>query len=168
MAAHADEYGLDAGTGNLAGLFAEEGIRMAGVDQSNEMLKPSCRSKFPLVEKRLGNLMSIPYMDGTFDFVVSSYALHHLTGEQKIYALSEMQRTLKPHGRICIVDLMVDVAELLEAGEKVSAPGKEESELPVYCAERSRMLDWFDRHGYFGFLAYYRATASRQRHGCKS
>ncbi|MGM1020709.1 MAG: hypothetical protein ACQEXV_09205 [Bacillota bacterium] len=33
-----------------------------------------------------------------------------------------MQRTLKPHGRICIVDLMVDVAEL---------------------------LDWFDRHGYF-------------------
>ncbi len=84
-----------------------------------------------------------------FDFVVSSYALHHLIGEQKILALSEMQRTLKPHGRICIVDLMVDVAELLEAGEKVSTPGKEESELPVYCAERSRMLDWFDRHGYF-------------------
>lgn len=35
VAANADEYGLDAGTGtgNLAGLFAEKGIRMAGVDQ---------------------------------------------------------------------------------------------------------------------------------------
>ncbi|WP_025683375.1 hypothetical protein [Paenibacillus sp. 1-49] len=41
VAAHADEYGLDAGTGtgNLEGVFAEKGIRMAGVDQSNEMLK---------------------------------------------------------------------------------------------------------------------------------
>ncbi|MFK4300996.1 ubiquinone/menaquinone biosynthesis C-methylase UbiE [Paenibacillus sp. RC254] len=47
-------------------MFAEKGIRMAGVDQSNGMLK-RCRSKFPQVETRLGNLMSIPYMDGTFD-----------------------------------------------------------------------------------------------------
>lgn len=62
------QVSLDAGTGtgNLAGLFAEKGIRMAGVDQSNGMLK-RCRSKFPQVETRLGNLMSIPYMDGTFD-----------------------------------------------------------------------------------------------------
>ncbi|WP_212734497.1 hypothetical protein [Paenibacillus terrae] len=31
--------------------------------QSNEMVK-RCWSKFPQVEMRLGNLMSIPYMDG--------------------------------------------------------------------------------------------------------
>jgi SAM-dependent methyltransferase len=50
VAAGSGEYGLDAGTGtgNLAGLFAEAGIRMVGVDQSNEMLK-RCRSKFPQV-----------------------------------------------------------------------------------------------------------------------
>ncbi|MFK4300997.1 hypothetical protein ABH892_001096 [Paenibacillus sp. RC254] len=47
------------------------------------------------------------------------------------------------------MDLMVDAAEIPEAGESMSTPDNEESELPVYCAERSRMLDWFDRHGYF-------------------
>ncbi|WP_274365900.1 methyltransferase domain-containing protein [Paenibacillus thermotolerans] len=103
------ERGLDVGTGtgNLAGRLVHEGAVMAGVDQSNEMLK-ECQRKFPEVETKLGNFLALPYLDGKFDFVVSSFALHHLTSEQTLMAIQEMRRVLKPHGRICVADLMID------------------------------------------------------------
>ncbi|WP_028588940.1 MerR family transcriptional regulator [Paenibacillus massiliensis] len=101
------EKGIDmgTGTGNLAGLFAAEGAMMAGIDQSTEMLK-QCRRKFPHIDVRPGNLMRIPFVDGSFDFAVSSYAMHHLADEQKYIALGEICRVLQPHGRICIADVM--------------------------------------------------------------
>ncbi|MFB5679022.1 methyltransferase domain-containing protein [Paenibacillus terreus] len=146
------ERGLDAGTGtgNLAGLFAEAGAFMAGIDQSMEMLK-QCRRKFPQVETRLGNLLSIPYMDGSFDFVASSYALRHLTHEQKQVALSEMKRVLKPHGRICIADLMY--GEEGSPGDglpEIDAAGTvtDSLDMSVYYAHCRELLEWFGRNGY--------------------
>jgi len=103
------ERGLDigTGTGNLAGRLIDEGAVMVGVDQSKEMLKV-CQRKFPKMETKLGNFLALPYLDGKFDFVVSSFALHHLTKDQTLMAIQEMRRVLKPHGRICIADLMID------------------------------------------------------------
>lgn len=97
------EHGLDlgTGTGNLAGKFIEQGIQMSGVDQSKEMLR-HCQRKFPTLDVRLGNFLAIPYLEGEFDFIVSSFAFHHLTDEQQLIALAEMRRVLKPRGRICI------------------------------------------------------------------
>ncbi len=108
----AGEKGLDigTGTGNLAGRLSAEGVMMAGVDQSKEMLL-ACQRKFPEMETKLGNFLALPYLDGKFDFVVSSFALHHLTSDQIPLAFQEMQRVLKPHGRICIADLMMDESQ---------------------------------------------------------
>ncbi|WP_410511964.1 MerR family transcriptional regulator [Paenibacillus sp. BR2-3] len=102
------EKGLDigTGTGNLAGRLMALGAAMAGVDQSKEMLK-QCRLKFPALETKLGNFLALPYMDGRFDFAVSTFAFHHLSENQKMLAIEEMRRVLKPHGRICITDLML-------------------------------------------------------------
>lgn len=101
------EKGLDIGigTGNLAGRLIASGAVMAGVDQSKEMLK-QCKRKFPEMETRLGNFLALPYLDHQFDFVVTSFAFHHLTEDQQVLALEEIRRVLKPHGRICITDLM--------------------------------------------------------------
>ncbi|WP_353682045.1 class I SAM-dependent methyltransferase [Thermobacillus sp.] len=130
------ERGLDigTGTGNLAGLCLEAGAAMAAVDQSKEMLK-ACRRKFPEVETRLGNFLALPYLDGRFDFVVSSFALRHLTGSQMLLAVQEMRRVLKPHGRICIADLMT-------AGES-GACGSSETGLPLPA-----LLDALETNGY--------------------
>ncbi|NIK78892.1 putative AdoMet-dependent methyltransferase [Paenibacillus castaneae] len=130
------ERGLDmgTGTGNLAGKLIAQGARMAGVDQSKEMLK-QCRIKFPHMETKLGNFLAIPYLNGGFDFVVSSFAFHHLTDGQKLLALEEMRRVLKPRGRICITDLMI--AE----GQKA---GYDEPYTKI-----DELISWFESKGYF-------------------
>lgn len=131
------ERGLDigTGTGNLAGLCLDAGAEMAAVDQSKEMLK-ACRRKHPDVETRLGNFLAIPYLDGRFDFVVSSFALRHLSDGQIPLAVQEMRRVLKPHGRICIADLM-------SVGGGEEAPDDAGTGLPLPA-----LLDALEMNGY--------------------
>lgn len=103
----AGEHGLDigTGTGNLAQKLMQYGAHMSGVDQSKEMLR-LCREKLPHMETRLGNFLALPYLKEQFDFVATSFAFHHLSVPQQEMAIDEMQRVLKPRGRICITDIM--------------------------------------------------------------
>lgn len=128
------ERGLDigTGTGNLAGKFLERGCAMSGVDQSREMLR-LCQAKHPAMETRLGNFLALPYVREQFDFVVSSFAFHHLAGEQQQLALEEMDRVLKPSGRIAVADLM-------DAEENAQARSG-------YPSVRA-LSRWFAEHGY--------------------
>ncbi|MET3290306.1 UNVERIFIED_CONTAM: putative AdoMet-dependent methyltransferase [Brevibacillus sp. OAP136] len=147
------EYGLDlgTGTGNLAGLFLHQGIRMAAVDQSREMLR-HCQRKFPSLTAKLGNLLSIPFLDHQFDFLVTSFALHHLTDEQKTVAVAEMKRVLVPHGRICIADLMFADHEKREAYfEGMLRDGKLEQHALLsefHFTNLSVFLPLLEQHGY--------------------
>ena len=104
-----DEVGLDVGTGtgNLAGRLLSCGSTMYAIDQSNEMLT-RCRAKWPHLSTKLGNALSIPYMDNQFHFVATAFAFHHLDEQQQLLALEEMNRVLKPNGRLCITGLMYD------------------------------------------------------------
>lgn len=100
--------GLDVGTGtgNLAGKLQQIGLTMSAIDQSKQMLK-LCAAKYADIELKLGNVLAIPFMDSTFDYVVSSFALHHLTEAQRELAWGEMLRALKPGGVICLADYMM-------------------------------------------------------------
>jgi putative AdoMet-dependent methyltransferase len=147
------ERGLDIGigTGNLSSHFLRAGIKMSGIDQSREMLK-QCSLKHPQIETKLGNFLAIPYLDDQFDFIVTSYALHHLTDEQKLLALEEMRRVLKPHGRICITDLMFESqSKRDEYYQGLRNANKHEIITQIedeYFADRSRLIHWFDEHDY--------------------
>jgi len=48
-----------------------------------------------------GNLVMIPFPNGTFDSAVSTHAVDHL-GKNKAKALSELHRVLKPGGRLLL------------------------------------------------------------------
>ncbi|MGE6230149.1 methyltransferase domain-containing protein [Paenibacillus chitinolyticus] len=134
------ETGLDlgTGTGNLAGLFMERGAIMNGVDQSKEMLR-ICRSKFPGMTAKIGNFLAVPYTDGQFDFVVTSFAFHHLSGRQQKLALNEMARVLKPQGRIAI-------AGFINRNADGGAPAdKHRTDSPAGVLD---FLDWFGPNGF--------------------
>ncbi len=83
---------------------------MAGVDQSWEMLR-RCREKHPQMVTRLGNLLAIPFFDQSFDFVVTSYALHHLERGPEAAGAGGDAPGAEAGGRICIADLMFTTEE---------------------------------------------------------
>jgi SAM-dependent methyltransferase len=103
---------LDVGTG--AGLLAIEAIRrwpdghVTGLDSSAEMLAVAAATAAGLpaaAERRIewtrGHAERLPFDDGTFDLVLSSFAYQlvpHLTT-----ALGEARRVLRPGGRLAFV-----------------------------------------------------------------
>ena len=136
----AGEQGLDVGTGtgNLAGLLTANGARMSAVDQSKEMLG-ICRKKHPLVSAKLGNALALPFADGSFSLIVSAFALHFMNGNQQLLALAEMDRVLKPNGRICLAGLMTEDGTSAEERD----PAKQKRAI-----NRSEMASWLKQRGY--------------------
>ena len=51
-----------------------------------------------------GLAANLPYPDSTFDRVVTSLVIHHLTQDDKRRAFKEMYRVLKPHGELHVLD----------------------------------------------------------------
>ena len=95
---------IGCGTGSLCGELSGE-IEVVGIDQSIEMLFIA-KDRYPAFIGRVGNFLEEPYLTNHFDVVVSSYAFHHLKGEEKLRAIDNMCEYLKDNGRIVIADLM--------------------------------------------------------------
>lgn len=89
---------LDAGCGegNLSILMAKKGARVVGIDISEpniEASKSYANEEGCNVEFLLGDLENLPFADDSFDLVVSSHVLEHLSDFDK--GLREMARVSK-------------------------------------------------------------------------
>ena len=58
------------------------------------------------IDFRVGVIESLPFPDRTFDAVTSSLMMHHLPEHLRVKGLAEIQRVLKPAGRLLIADMM--------------------------------------------------------------
>jgi len=91
---------LDAGcgTGWFSQAAAARGARVTSMDVGSELLKIVAQK---CVSKRvIGDLMKMPFKAKSFDIVVSSEVIEHVTDPRK--AISEMYRVLKPGGILII------------------------------------------------------------------
>lgn len=96
---------LGAGTGALTEKVAPFVRRVIAIDRSPEMLD-AARTRFTSVENaevQEGELESLPIEAATFDLVFLVLVLHYVVDPQR--ALAEAHRTLKPGGRLVIVDM---------------------------------------------------------------
>ena len=101
---------IGCGTGTMA-IVAKRQVgtagRVCGLDASPEMIaraaKKAHRARMD-VEFREGIVESLPYPDGHFDVVTSVLMLHHLPRSAREACAREVQRVLKPGGRVLAVD----------------------------------------------------------------
>ncbi|MBN2077151.1 MAG: methyltransferase domain-containing protein [Dehalococcoidales bacterium] len=96
---------IGAGTGNLSVKFLDIGLMVKAIDPSKKM-REICQSKYPDLKVLRGDFLDIPLPPESIDIIVSSYAFHHLTPDEKEISISLMEKLLKPKGRIVIADLM--------------------------------------------------------------
>ena len=90
------------GTGLVALKVAERASKVYGIDISSPMIEEAKKKK---KEKKINNVefsvedaYALPFDNGMFDTVICCSALHNMVNPEK--ALSEMNRVLKPEGRL--------------------------------------------------------------------
>ena len=85
---------LDVGCGNGFLTYYLEKVfdQVVGLDSSSAMLEIN-----PCQKKVCGSVMALPFDDKSFDIVVESHLLHHLTPETVPVAIREMMRVSKSH-----------------------------------------------------------------------
>lgn len=97
---------LGCGTGQISETVAPFVGRVIAVDRSAGMLKAARRrlARFASVEVRQGELERLPIEDRALDAAVSCLVLHHVAEPSAM--LQEAARTLRPGGRLLIVDML--------------------------------------------------------------
>lgn len=102
---HVLEFG--AGTGNLTEKLLKKGHKVTAIEPSNAMRV--------ILQKKLASNPNIISLDGDFlkfpvpksvDSIVSTYAFHHLTDQEKAEAISIYRNLLKAGGKIIFADTM--------------------------------------------------------------
>jgi ubiquinone/menaquinone biosynthesis C-methylase UbiE len=125
----ADSTVLDvaAGTGHVARGFAPYAQQVVAIDLTPEMLRVGkARADAAGIRNVLfeqGDAASLPYLDGSFDLVVSRFAVHHF--DRPAVQIGEMVRVCRSGGRVAVIDLVVaddQPADVLNEIERLRDP----------------------------------------------
>ena len=98
---------LGFGTGTLSSRLYASGCDIYGQDFSSEMIGIA-RKKMPkahLYEGDFSKGLAEPLLGRKYDFIVSTYALHHLTDDGKVMLIGKLLGLLEDGGKIIIGDV---------------------------------------------------------------
>ncbi len=101
---------LGCGSGQLALPVSSMVKSVTGVDISPRMIE---LLKSKLTQNGIGNvktmtasIQELNFAQGSFDLILSNYALHHLSDDQKQWVVKQGFHWLKPNGRMVFGDMM--------------------------------------------------------------
>ena len=111
------------GTGDVAieMVIQSPKCSVIGIDPATEMLETG-RSKvqqqgYHNISFQQGDCMALPFEDSVFKGVVTAFCIRNVTNRLK--AMTEIRRVLKPSGRIVIVELTVPENRLVRSGHRL-------------------------------------------------
>ncbi|MBS4201464.1 class I SAM-dependent methyltransferase [Bacillus sp. FJAT-49732] len=99
------EFGV--GTGNLTQLLVKSGKRVCGIEPSAGMRKVA-KQKLPEVKILQGDFLSFTHPFQFVDTIVSTYAFHHLTDDEKETAIRNYSSILGNDGKIVFADTLFE------------------------------------------------------------
>ena len=104
---HMNVLDLGCGTGTLTLMLkrAHPQVQVIGMDGDSEVLTIARdKSRGTDIQWDEGLASSLSYPDSTFDRVITSLVIHHLTKEDKRRTFKEIYRVLKPRGELYVLD----------------------------------------------------------------
>lgn len=92
---------LGAGPGHVAAYLAERGVDISALDLSSEMVDEAKRL-FPRLQAVVGDMLDLPYANGSLAGVISFYSIIHFDDAQLEAAFKEMARVIKAGGLVAL------------------------------------------------------------------
>lgn len=121
------------GTAALTAKLYENGCDIYGQDFSSRMIELASE-KMPHAHLYQGDFtqgLAAPLKQHSYDFIVATYSIHHLTDDQKIRFIKELLDHLNEGGRIMIGDVAFENRAELDKCRK--ANGDEWDDEEIYC-----------------------------------
>lgn len=128
------------GTGALTTKLYEQGCVIYGQDFSPRMIELAS-GKMPNARLYRGDFtqwLAEPLYRQSYDFIVATYSLHHLTDEQKAAFLHTLQSLLKEDGQILIGDVAFETREEMEQCRKAAGDEWDDEEIYFVVDELKR------------------------------
>lgn len=118
------------GTASLTSRLYEAGAEIYGMDFSDKMIEMA-KAKMPLAQLYQGDMtdgLVDPLKKVKYDFIILTYAIHHLSDEAKVAFLSSLRKLLNEKGLILLGDVAFQNRSQLEACQKLHQAEWDEDE----------------------------------------
>lgn len=142
---HARVLDVGVGTGVLTKKLYDAGCDITGIDFSSEMLA-AARYKMPnatLLQWDFAKGIPSAIEKQSYDFVISTYALHHLAGEEQEALIGSLLGLLKPQGRLLIGDVCFPTDDALLRCREFSGDAWDDEENYIVVSKlQARRMDW--------------------------
>ena len=125
------------GTGILTGKLYQDGCEITGIDFSERMIEIA-REKMPNARLFCHDFsLGLPdsLKEERFHAIISTYAVHHLTENEKLVFLRELQDHLLPDGVIYVGDVAFETRKDLEACQESCGEEWDEEEIYIVAQE---------------------------------
>ena len=132
-----DFLDLGTGTGRVLEVVSGHSERALGIDSSREMLSVAranlTAKELHNCQVRHGNIYALDLPDGCMDAVSIHHVLHFL--DEPAAAIAQAARTLRPGGRLLVVDLAPHRLEFLRTEFAHRRLGFADEEVAAWCTE---------------------------------
>ena len=133
---------LGFGTAVLTSRLYESGCRVYGQDFSTRMVEIA-KEKMPGAELCCGDFvkgLAEPLLGRKYDFIIATYAMHHLSDEEKISLIKKLRGLLGSEGKIVIGDISFETCGEMEACRADAGPEWDDDEIYIVAEEFKKVF----------------------------